>query len=65
MWEVDGDRYSRLEFNSTVIVRFECTKQAIRRECGPYNKLLDRQLGGWFSYDAGRHWPAMVVMEAE
>ena len=79
-WEVEGESYYRLDCTARVTVCFRGGKVAPSREFGPFNRFsavdglaytdakafayLDEKVGTWLCYDAGLHWPIMVVTEA-
>lgn len=79
-WEVDGVSYYRLDCTVRACVRFEGGTSVPSRVFGPFNRFsavdglaytddkvfafLDPKMGTWLCYDAGRHWPIMVVTQA-
>lgn len=79
-WEIDGQSYYRLDCTARVRVSFTGGKAPPPREFGPFNRfsavdglaytddkvfaVLDEKVSAWFCYDAGNHWPTMVISEA-
>lgn len=79
-WEVEGERYYRLDATTSVRVHFERRPDLYSRVFGPYRRFsavdgiaytddrvfafVDTKLGDWFCYDDGHHWPVMVVSDA-
>ena len=79
-WEIEGTSYYRLDCTARVTIKFTGGKVPTSREFGPFNRFsavdglaytddkvfafLDEKVSAWLCYDAGQHWPIMVVTEA-
>lgn len=79
-WTIDGTAYHRLDCTATIVVRFEGARIPPSQRFGPFARfavlrglaytdgkafaLFDRKVGAWLCYDAGQHWPLMVVAKA-
>ena len=77
-WNLDGLVYFRLDCTDRVAVHFERSPER-SREYGPYERFsavnglaygddrviafLDAKKNEWLYYDAGYHWPVMVVTD--
>ena len=78
-WDVEGERYFRLDCTTRVRIHFEKVSHAQSRSFGPFQSFssvdgityadnrvfafVDQKAGDWFCYDDGRHWPLMVVTD--
>jgi hypothetical protein len=72
-----AEGYYRVETDSPVMVHFAGQEQSLSRSFGPFThfSVIDRlvhadgkalamynpKIDQWLCYDAGRHWPALVV----
>lgn len=79
-WEIDGERYFRLDSTTRVRVEFETANTRSRR-FGPYQNFsaidgiayadqrvlafLDEKLGDWYCYNDGKHWAVLLVRDAD
>jgi hypothetical protein len=78
-WDVQGERYFRLDCTTRVRIHFERLPGARSRSFGPYRSFsaidgityadnrvfafIDQKAGDWFCYDDGKHWPLMIVSD--
>ncbi len=79
-WMVDGEAYSRLDFEEPVKVHFSRAESGDSRTYGPFRSFscvdgiaykegsvfafVDRGHADWYCHDDGQHWPLMVVEPA-
>lgn len=79
-WVVNGERYTRLECDCSVVVRFARVDGSASATYGPFEHFsctdgvayadrqvfafVDRSVGDWYCHDDGRHWPLMLVEPA-
>ena len=80
-WQVDGEKYSRLEYECRVLVHFERVDGSQSRTFGPYACMsfidgvayvehhifafVDRSIGDWYCHEDDKHWPLMIISPAE
>lgn len=80
-WQVDAERYSRLECNCRVTVHFERVDGTRSKTYGPYASMsfidgvayvdhrifafVDRSIVDWYCHEDDKHWPLMIVSPAE
>lgn len=78
-WIVEGERFSRLDFEGPVKVHF--VNGITSKTYGPFKQFssvdgvafqeghvfafVDRRASDWYCHDDGRHWPLMVVEPVE
>ncbi len=78
-WELEGQRYFRVDTTSRVRIEFE-TANTRSRGFGPFQNFsaiagiayadqrvlafLDERLGDWYCYNDGKHWAVMLVKDA-
>lgn len=79
VWEVQGERYYRLDATTRVCIHFERLSDVRSRNFGPYERFsaidgiayadnrvfafVDPKFRDWYCYDDGSHWPVMVVTD--
>ncbi len=79
-WVVDGENFSRLDFEGRVKVQFCRVDKTVSQSYGPFESFscvdgiayrersvfafVDRSVGDWYCHDDGHHWPLMVVEPA-
>jgi hypothetical protein len=80
-WEVDGQRFSRLQLDCRAVVHFERIDGGRSRTFGPYNcvsfidgvayvdhhifAFVDRTMVDWYCHEDEKHWPLMIIRPAE
>ena len=80
-WQVDGERYNRLECECRVLLHFERVDGSRSRTFGPYESVsfidgvayvdhrifafVDRSIVDWYCHEDERHWPLMIIQPVE
>ena len=79
-WDVNGERYPRLQCDCRVRLQFERLDGTRSESFGPYESIsfidgvayadheifafVDRSIGDWYCHEDERHWTVMIITPA-